>query len=95
VTVYKRVNAPKNATARFCPDPPGELTVPPCPCCIYERADGKHRGRWEDGERTEGRGREGNDRKESEDVPHPKLNASCATAFHLAVFSTYIGFRFL
>ena len=28
----------------LCPDPPGELTVPTGPCCIYERADGKDKG---------------------------------------------------
>ena len=31
-------------------------------------------------ERKEGRGREGNERKERGVVPHPKLNAGCATA---------------
>jgi len=36
--------------AGLCPDPPGELTVPTGPCCIYEREDGKDKGgRWEDG----------------------------------------------
>jgi len=46
--------------AGLCPDPPGELTVPPGPCCIYERADEKDKGGvggWGE-DRRKGEGRE-------------------------------------
>ena len=68
------------------PDPLGELKVPPGPppaAFMGEQGNGEATaGRikgWEDGERTEGREREGNERKERGVVPHPKLNPGCAT----------------
>jgi len=44
-----------------------------------EAMAGTIKGRWEGGERTEGREREGNERKERGVVPNPKLNPGCAT----------------
>jgi len=69
------------------PDPLGELTVPPDPRCIYERAgngEGRTGGKDKGGDGRMGedrrKGREGNERKERGVVPHPKLNPGCATA---------------